>query len=326
MPKVTLVSHTPDPVELLFATEKYAKTTDENPYLTDVRLIANVRSAQKNPNVQYPWVSDLYDKDALYAAFPDLRDSATPWADYVAIVEEWALKVATMAIPIAEMVHFVFRLDDVTIALREQLVRHRTNSYWVQSGRITDNSKISDEGRYNVPESVRENEKLSEVWHTAWGHTQDAYQYLRDNGVPDEDCRELVGSGATHRLTMGVNLRSLIELLKHRTCYIAQGHWVEVVMQMVKAVSAVDPLFSVLGHPPCWDHNKKFTRCKYEGICQERHEGKDPHPVCPIWFGKEETAEDVSELRVLGRELRVLGRWDDERNKKFGKLWSKKDE
>jgi thymidylate synthase ThyX len=308
----------------LFATEKFAKTADKNPVLTDVHVIGSIRDAYKSlkekgvsPAVE-SWIGDLFDD-----FMPDMKQAGYETVDaYVKDVDDWALKVATMAIPIAEMVHFVFRLSNVTIAFREQLVRHRTNSYWIQSGRITDYSKVFDFCGYNIPESVHKlGPEFEQKWVGHWFETQGLYEDLKKAGVPDEDAREIVGSGATHRLTMGINLRSLIELLKHRTCYIAQGHWVPVVVGIIEELKTkVDPIFGVLGHPPCWDSERKFTACKYEAICVERFQGKDPHPMCPLWLGHQK--KDGGWPKTVQPPER--GYRDRDREKVFGKLWSRK--
>ena len=322
-PKVELVSWTPHALELLYATEKFAKTNVEHPLLTDPATIAQVRRAYKiSGRLGLDWTSDLLDTDLLFEAFPELKTSKDPWGDYVKSVEAWGLQVAKMAFPLAEMVHFVFRLSDVTIAFREQLVRHRTNSYWIQGGRITDQSDVFDKGKYNIPDSVSKDPGLIKLWKDQWLHTQETYKSLRAHGVPDEDCREVVGSGVTHRLTMGINLRSLIELCKSRTCQIIQGHWIEVVRQIINEVTTkVDPIFGIIGFPPCWNSDKKFIGCKFNGVSEERLMGQDPHPVCPIWF--ENSPKTLNGKPVEIQDLRDLGRWNDERNKQFNEIWSR---
>lgn len=323
-PKVKLLSWTPNPIETLYAIEKFAKTDIENPLLTDPDHIADIRSSVKGDRALLH--SPLGDSflENLLKTFPNLVGTEDPWLAYVKEVEEWSLKVAKMAIPVAEFIHFTFEFSNVSIAFREQLVRHRTNSYWIQSGRITDYSTIFDRGAYHIPEPIANDPELLSMWHRHWKNTQEEYQIMKAKGIKDEDAREIVGNGALHRLSMDINLRSLIDLTKHRTCYIAQGHWVPVVIGMVRElVEKVDPVFEILGHPPCWNENKKFIGCKYEGMCSERYSGKDPLPVCPIYQGNKQAAEPDKSIPT--DELKRLGRWDSERNKQFGRLWNKKD-
>jgi thymidylate synthase ThyX len=323
-PKVELVSWTPDALELLYATEKFAKTNVEHPLLTDPAAIACARHAYKSPHRDLDWTSDVLNNELLFEVFPQFKDSKDPWGEYVKDVESWGLQVAKMAFPLAEMIHFVFRLSDVTIAFREQLVRHRTNSYWIQGGRITDQSDVFDKHKYNIPDSISGDTYLTRVWQDQWKNTQETYKKLKQSGIPDEDCREIIGSGVTHRLTMGINLRSLIELCKSRCCYIIQGHWIEVVRQIIQELkNKVDPIFGVLGYPPCWDSNKQFIGCKFNGVCEERLDGKDPHPVCPIWF--EHSKKILDSIPVSEQDLRDLDRWNDERNTQFNNMWSRRE-
>ena len=317
MIKVELVNWIQNPIETLFTTEKFAKTDSDNPYLVDIPLVAKIRRLVKTENVL-----PVFDPIAA-EAFPHLKSlpDAEAWKAYVDEVESWAMKVATMSIPIAEQVSFNFRFSGVTIAWREQLVRHRTASYWVQGGRTTDFSTIFDRRAYHVPKSIQD-AGLNMYVEGFWKQTQDMYKKLKAAGVKDEDAREIIGVGATHRLNMAIDLRSLMQMLMKRTCFIVQGHWVDVVIGIVnELVNKVDPLFGILGLPPCLDHNRKFTRCHFDGICQERHDGKDPLPVCPIWLGHVGAAH----TKKTTEELQKLGRWDGERNKVFAGLWGKKD-
>jgi hypothetical protein len=324
MTSVKLVSFTPDPIPLLFCTEKFAKTNTKEPLLIDVQTVAYLRRMGRVPG---QWVGSREKRDLepyiqrIPEVFPELAGATNVLTAYADMVDAWALKVASMAIPVSEMVNFVFQLEGVTIALREQLVRHRVGtSFWIQSGRITDYSKVWDDEKFNIPPAISK-AGLGEEWQNHWLTVQDLYRRLKASGIQDEDAREIIGSGATHRLTLGINMRALMELLKHRVCWIAQEPWVPVVMGIVRELrDKVDPVFEVLGHPPCWNHKKEFTGCKYDAICLERYEGKDPLPVCPLWRGHIDSKDGAKSVE----ELRSLGRWNDDRCKKYGTLWNHK--
>jgi len=313
-PTVKLVSYTPNPIETIFATEKYAKTNTAESFLIDPKVISTIRNSVKCR------IPEEMIKESTKVSEASIENvlGAGSYEDYVRLVEEWAVKVVSMAIPVSEMVQFVFQFDNVSIAWREQIVRHRTNAYWIQSGRITDYSKIYEYQMYNVPDSIKDNPTLSEKWHDHWKSTQQFYIEMKNSGVLDQDAREIVGNGALHRMTMGINLRNLIHLAKHRTCWIAQDHWVEIIRQMVEELRKVDPLLGIIGHPPCFK-NGKFSACQYEGMSQERYDGKDPLPVCPMWYGN--TIRDGGVGLATIEELVKLGRYDKDRVCKFNNLW-----
>ena len=296
-PKVTLVSWTKDPIETIFRVWQIAKSEES--------------WSQIEPKIVGYKVGD-----------PKYRD----------LVEKIFTDVVAMAIPVSEFIDFVFSFENVTIAWREQLVRHRTNAYWIQSGRISDNSKFYTEGRFHNP-FPNEDGKTSKpiiVYDDRGRETiinysdkhglfniimlleQEAFKALKEMGAKDEDAREILGNGIHHRLSMKISLRHLIDMCKHRTCWIAQGHWGAIVTQMIdELVTKVHPIFRMLGKPPCSGSGK----CAYNAICQDRYDGKDPLPVCPLWLERQHEY-----CKLTRDQLRELGRWDGSRVETFKKL------
>lgn len=365
--KVELISATPNPIEFLFATEKYAKTDSGNPFLTDPKTIAKMRWLMESPGyVFHPeslhqgWWED-------FAEACDILNIDTEPGLYVEVVEQWALKVMFASIPISAGPQFSFQISGATIAWREQLVRHQVGStYWIQSGRITDYSTFYDRGGYNNPYGKTpkpldpaKNTVVIRNPNDGMGDTSvsfqtdaDAFEYimeleqqffamLKANGSSDEDAREIIGNGVHHRLTWNVNLRSLIGIIKHRTCWIAQSHWSPIVVAIMNELIDIDPLFRVIGQPPCVT-NGEFTECKYEGMAQERYDGDDPLPVCPIWYAQRSKPQFKLAGTKTGRldssktnlsnvppmktrdELRDENNWDDARIEVYGKMWGRK--
>lgn len=98
-------------------------------------------------------------------------------------------KVVAMKMPLGETLDFVFLLENISIAFREQLVRHRighkfgdklgadivpdlagNSSFWSQTTRIIDMGQFANKGEYLVPNWLHENEnkpvpgKKKEMW------------------------------------------------------------------------------------------------------------------------------------------------------------------
>lgn len=321
-PKVTLLSYTENPIALLFAVEKLAKGSSNNPYLTDVKTIQHVldlckevKTVQAQAGLNTSWVNgDIEEIENNYhfrsAGYSDVFT-------YEREVRDWVAKIIQMAIPIAEFVNFSFCFENVTIAFREQLVRHRQNSYWISSGRSSLNYGVfATEGNYHIPDSILKDRELTAKYDKLMLDAQEFVVRARELGVADEDSREVIGTGALHRLSMQINLRSLIELLKHRTCHITQASlWNPIVWGIVEELKKVDPLFTVLGKPPCYK-NGKFDKCAYQGIAEERYSGKDKGPICPLFHASLPKEQRV-DLSTLPEH-----KFDKNLNSKFSKLWN----
>lgn len=116
-----------------------------------------------------------YPLETLYSVWEASRNNdpvPDPHTVPRAPARELFLKIVDAGIPVAENIHFCFLLEGVSIALREQLVRHRIgqkhgdrlgadivpdladSTWWAQSMRILDMGTFAAEGRYLIPESA----------------------------------------------------------------------------------------------------------------------------------------------------------------------------
>lgn len=316
-PTVKLIACTPNPVETIFATEMFAKTRSSNPFLVDPEYIAKHRQNRHA----------MYEAAVLKVATDELKIKCQGFA-YLEEVNKRVLNLVTMSVPVCEVVQLSFQIDHASIAWREQLVRHRVGtSYWIQSGRITDYSDIYEDANYNIPDSIKDTD-LESDWHVHWKQTEALFKRMKENGILDQDAREIIGSGALHRLTFTANLRALKDIIGHRTCFIAQQHWHPIIHGICDALVKIDPLFEALVKPPCLDHQNKFSHCHYEGMARDRYEGKDPLPVCPIWYGQNVLKELVTSGKLgkqdtleLKEDLRAKGKWDDAMVKEYADHW-----
>lgn len=228
-------------------------------------------------------------------------------AEYDADVEpvdarEWFRGVMEQEVPIIENIEFIFMCEDVPISWREQAVRHRVGvsygdnfivdvipemdgSFWSQSHRLKDMSRFYDDGQFYVPESVANDIVASDVYRDTVWHIQEAYAKLVDRGIPAEDARNLLPLGATHRISMKINLRALKGIIGKRSCWILQaGIWAPIIESMIAELcEKIDPLFRTIVHPPCVTAGR-FTECKFKVENERRVSGEDAHPVCPLYW------------------------------------------
>lgn len=276
LPTVKLISFTKDPIATILAVWETAKTKHE---VLTIEEIAN-----------------RIERDHSYA------DSAR--GEF--------LNVISMDIPVMESIVFTFNIENMTISFREQMVRSRTNSYWIQSGRVTDYSKFVLEEMYRVPASVLKTDEGLR-WHKAMEFLHEAFTFYTKEGVPSEDARDLIPLGALHRGTITINLRNLRLLVSKRSCWVAQiDNWEPIIKGMIDELcEKVDPIFRNLIYPPCVNKNGDYHACKYVEIMEQRARGEDPYPVCPLWDYKEngETFDIMNVKRDPVREDRYTELW-----------------
>lgn len=333
--KVKLLEHTRNPVENLYWSEKYAKSNVE---LVDLQQLVDWRAGYKKGSMDPEMIVEPYVGHKL------------PLKEFVQELESWALKVAKAGIPIAEQVKFTFAVEDVTIAFREQLVRSRAGTnFWIQSGRISDYSSFYDRGQFHnpykgtgmtcdyndlpdgivesFPEVPEDNRVLLEdAFEVMIEMQQNLYKVLMGNSSKEEDAREIIGNSALHRLTFSVDLRNLVRILSQRSCQVAQfSQWAYFVKGVTEVVRSVDPLLTeIIGNPPC---NKGRSPCSYRYVQEERIEGEDPLPVCPLAIGiskRESWFGDKTEEKVSIERFKETGRWNPEMNKVYGSIWGQR--
>lgn len=292
-PKVTLVSHTPNPVETLWILWEQSKVDGAVPMTVD------------EVNATVP-------KDKQIKLFWD---------------------VINQHIPVGEHLHFAFVIEGVSISWREQAVRHRIgtrvgdrlgidiipdiadSSWWSQSMRIQDMSGFADREAYRMPDTLEGKvialgidgqpateplpdgyEPVSKVsaqalYEATMRQIQGAYKALVAAGVPMEDARELIPLGATHRLSWDLNLQAIGHIVGKRGCWILQaGIWAPIIEGMINEMAAkVHPMFRALIRPPCIGKDDKFKACAYQEENRRRMPDDagvvhDQLPPCPLWL------------------------------------------
>lgn len=218
--------------------------------------------------------------------------------------------VVQQRIPVGEHIDFVFILEDVCIAFREQMVRHRIgtkpsperlgvdiipdlaeSSWWAQSMVIQDMGTYADRSSYQVPESMRDHadaEHLIAVLDSAHEVIQNTYNVFTAHGIPREDARTVIPLGALHRISWKLNMSALLHIVAKRSCWVLQlSFWGPVIQGMIRELATkVDPIFRELATPPCIKINRdgsdKFTGCVLQEEARRRISGEDEMPPCPL--------------------------------------------
>lgn len=273
--KVTLLSHTQYPLETLYAVWIQSRTEGQ------VRTAAEYAEGRK------------FDEDLD-------RD-----------VEKVFMEMLFTHIPALESISFTFMLEGVSIALREQIVRHRVghrfngqagvdripnrveSSFWSQGMRIMDMGTFASAGNYLIPSPIKGNAEALRLYTVLMNTIQSVYKKLEKLGVPREDARNVIPLAAQHRMTWTLNLTALAEVLKKRGCWVAQlDLWEPIITGMVNELDrAIHPGFRRLIDPPCF-HRGEWKGCIYANENEAMISGDDIHEPCPLYLFKDQGYSD----------------------------------
>lgn len=138
-----------------------------------------------------------------------------------------------------EYFSMVWVFKNVSRAWQQQLTRHRLASYSIQSLRVVDPGEFAKEGRYHCPESVKEKDE----YHGSMELIESIYRNMIDSGETTEDARGILPLNIHSPVTMCINYRALVGLLKQRLCIAAQEEWRSVAQQMREELIKVHPVF-----------------------------------------------------------------------------------
>ena len=151
-----------------------------------------------------------------------------------------------------EHLAFVFAVEGVSRACLAQLTRHRIGfSYSVQSQRHVKFGSGNKTGGFDyvVPPSIENCEKefwkigtAKQIFERVMEIIQDAYDDLRELGVPAEDARMILPQAAATNITLTINLRALLDFYsKRRKGSGAQWEIAELAERLREEVVKVEP-------------------------------------------------------------------------------------
>lgn len=275
--KVTLLSHTNDPVETL----------------------CKVWAASRNNKPL-----GKIDEGTAHKTFERVIDSKIPVAEMV----DFVFLIEGVSVSLREQMvrHRVGTKVDSRIGC--DIVPDLVDStFWSQSMRILDIGDFAEKENYCMPDSVKNNcEGVQKEYQDSMHASAKAYRELVAMGVPLEDARNVVPLATTHRLVWKVNLASLMHIVGKRGCWILQlGLWKPVIEGMINELAEkVDPYFRNLILPPCVNKDGSFKGCSFKLDNQRRIDGEDEIPPCIIYLAKEEAnaLQAVKSCRRAGEE------------------------
>lgn len=144
-----------------------------------------------------------------------------------------------------EHLAFTFAVEGISRACLAQLTRHRIGfSYSVQSQRFVKFGSDDKTGGFDyvVPNSVTNYETALQVYEKVMKVAQEAYDILREFGVPAEDARYVFPQAAATNITLTINLRALLDFYtKRRKGSGAQWEIAELAERLREEVVAVEP-------------------------------------------------------------------------------------
>ena len=138
---------------------------------------------------------------------------------------------------IIEHASLSFEVSGISRACSHQLVRHRLASFSQESQRYVDMSGAE----WVVPPTISENPQALTVWEAALASLHEAYQHLRELGIPKEDARFLLPNATQTRLIVTMNLRELRHVCRLRISPQAQWEIREVAIRMLRLAHEAAP-------------------------------------------------------------------------------------
>jgi thymidylate synthase (FAD) len=123
---------------------------------------------------------------------------------------------------VLEHVKFTFAIDGVSRALTHQLVRHRIASYSQQSQRYVSMDVEFDIDNFVIPPSIAKNDTTKLKFIATLMKLQDTYNTLIDLDIPAEDARFIIPNAAKSRIIVTMNCVALLHFFGLRSCTLAQ--------------------------------------------------------------------------------------------------------
>jgi len=167
-----------------------------------------------------------------------------------------------------EFIHYTFHLKNVSRAFTHQLVRTRDNVYNQQSMRTVDASGFS----FNHNDNVNYQQAMIAAleWYESLVH---------DDGMHQQDARDVLPTGIHTEITFKVNLRVLAKMAELRLCKRTQGEYQDVFKKMVALVVAEHPWAEKLLQVYCAKNAicafPRYKECPVQQYCFDPSEIRD---------------------------------------------------
>jgi hypothetical protein len=237
---------------------------------------------------------DFESASKLIKAFPQYA-SSDPDVDVFSSARECLINIAKVCfkadLPVSESLAFTLQVDDANVAWREQLVRSKHSSYFMQTSRIADLSKMDVNRSKNI--ELIAGKQGVQIYDDAVNALRKAYYKLGELGVPQEDIR-LQPQMNIHRVYWMTSMRAILKTLNNRNGWIAQSTlWSPIIAGICKEFRRLG-LWPVVedfvANPPVGiaydtDYDKWYiSDYKLQADNEDRILGKDPLPVDPLYL------------------------------------------
>lgn len=178
-----------------------------------------VRSSSSDEIAHHAACLLIFTKSTRLEMQPNLLADIHKW-DWKKIEEE--LKYMANTIPSSwEFCHYTFLIEGVTRAFTHQLVRTRTASFAQQTMRV-----LNVEGwKYGTGSTIEEEPVKKSLYDSTMSILASAYDQLIDYGAKIEDARGVLPTNIHTNIVMGVNLRTLTEMIRKRSSPRVQGEY-----------------------------------------------------------------------------------------------------
>lgn len=187
-----------------------------------------------------------------------------------------------------EYVNLVFKLENVSRALQQQLTRHRIGfSYSIQSLRCVNLPNFADEGDYYNP--FNNDMDAHTNFEKGMKDIQENYRNALQMGMPTQDARGMLPMGIYSTITFSCSLRALIGMVNKRLCLKTQGEFRNVANLILKEIeNKMDPRILNWFGAPCESHGYCIMKGENEMQLKENKlEGKqNTDHVCPKFIKK----------------------------------------
>lgn len=156
---------------------------------------------------------------------------------------------------VLEHVNFTFAIEDISRVTEIQLLRKRTGSPSVQSGRYV----FRDKAKYYIPNNIKNDKELCEKYINSITESQRKYLMLVDlmmeKGYDEkeaiEDARYVQPQSLCTNMLFTIDLRNLIDLIKLRKCKRAQREIRELIIVIEELLKDILPNISKFIGAPC---------------------------------------------------------------------------
>lgn len=175
---------------------------------------------------------------------------------------------------VLEFAQFTFHIEGVSRSLLAQITRHRIAGFAVRSQRYCSEDNFG----YVTPKTIKDNKEIKMVYDNFMSLTQNFYETLQKNGIPNEDARYVLPNACETTLEFTCNGRELIHFMNERLCTRAQWEIRELANAMREAVRAHDEQCAIFAEflvPKCERYGKDKAFCTEHKSCGRAPKLKD---------------------------------------------------